>query len=124
MTANLTVGTISALLGNGDGTFQAPVETSATYGPLSVAVGDFNGDGTPDLAVTDNVIPGEISVFLGKGKGRFGAETDYNMGSSEAQSVAVGDFNGDGKPDLVVALGPGNAVSVLLGNGDVPSRTP
>src|SRR6266704_6604590 len=63
------------LLGNGDGTFQAPLTFTAGGRPASVAVGDFNGDGKPDLAVANQGIspPGNVSVLLGNGDGTFQA---------------------------------------------------
>ena len=83
--------------------------------PNSVAIGDLNGDGRPDLA-TANSPGGTISVLLGNADGSFGVKTDYSTGSG-AGSVAIGDLNGDGKPDLATA-NAGYTVSVLLGNGN------
>src|SRR5207302_473433 len=123
--------TISVLLGNRDGTFRAALTFAAGSGPYSVAVGDFNGDGRPDLAVANYGSlqqPGTTSsVLLGNGDGTFRAART-NTVDTNPSSVAVGDFNGDGKPDLAVANSanntwpssgqlPGN-LSVLLGNGD------
>src|SRR5437016_1076340 len=65
--------------------------------PVSVAVGDFNGDGKPDLAVA-NYHSDNVAVLLGKGDGTFQPAANYNAGANP-QSVAVGDFNGDGKLD-------------------------
>ncbi|HVS99469.1 MAG TPA: VCBS repeat-containing protein [Solirubrobacterales bacterium] len=87
-----------------------------TSDPTSVAIGDFNGDGKPDLAVA-NRRSDSVSVLLGEGDGRFAAEADYATGSSPF-SVAIGDFNGDGRPDLAVANSGSDSVSVLLGHGD------
>ena len=84
--------------------------------PRSVAIGDFNGDGRPDLAVADSA-DNRVSVLLGNGNGTFGVKTDYNTGSHPA-SVTVGDFNDDGHRDLAVANLGSNKVSVLLGNGN------
>jgi hypothetical protein len=105
--------TLSVLLGNGDGTLQAHVDTPIT-GPGSVAVGDFNGDGKPDVAVAIFGVVWGVAVLLGNGDGSFQPEVDYSTGIPE-NAVVVGDFNGDGIPDLAVS---GGAVSVLLGNGD------
>ena len=84
--------------------------------PTLVAVGDFNGDGKPDLVVA-NLGSNTVSVLLGNGDGTFQPAVNYGAGF-QPSSVAVGDFNGDGKPDLVVANHGSNTVSVLLGNGD------
>ncbi len=81
--------------------------------PRGLAVGDFNGDGKPDLAVAD-VGATTVSVLLGNGNGTFEAKQDFAT-ASLPEFVVVGDFNGDGTLDLVTAnYGTGN-VSVLLG---------
>jgi uncharacterized protein (DUF2141 family) len=119
-------GTISVLLGSGGGTFSAatPYPTGSVLA-FSVAIGDLNGDGKLDLAVANYGDPtsgspaGTISIFLGEGGGTFSAATQYSTltGFSGAQSVAIGDLNGDGKLDLAVADASGK-VPILLGNGD------
>jgi hypothetical protein len=86
----------------------------------SLAVADVNGDGRPDLLVTDS--GGSVNVLLGNGDGTFQAPVAYNSGGSPAHWVAVADLNGDGKPDLVVA-NFSNTVGVLLGNGDGTFRS-
>jgi predicted NUDIX family NTP pyrophosphohydrolase len=81
--------------------------------PRSVAVGDFNADSDPDLAVA-NVLSDTVSVLLGGAGGSFGAQTTFIAGDG-AQSVAVGDFNADSDPDLAVANTSADTVSILLG---------
>jgi hypothetical protein len=118
--ANQGSGTVSILLGNGNGTFTQAPASPITVGkdPISVAVGDFNGDGIPDLAVT-NFGGSSVSVLLGNGDGTFtqAPGSPITVGKDPI-SVAVGDFNGDGIPDLAVTNFGGSSVSVLLGNGD------
>ncbi|GHB53785.1 FG-GAP-like repeat-containing protein [Persicitalea jodogahamensis] len=85
--------------------------------PRSVAVGDFNADGKPDLATANISSNNTVSVLLGDGAGGFLPSTDYPTGISPF-SVAVGDFNADGKPDLATAnISGNNTVSVLLSDG-------
>ena len=79
-------------------------------------MGDFNSDGALDLAVANNANPGTVSILLGNGNGSFQAAKSYPTDQAP-KSVAVGDFNGDGIPDLVTANNFGT-LSVLLGNGD------
>lgn len=114
---------VAILLGNGDGTFQAPIfsslDTSLSCGTW-LAAGDFNGDGKLDLAVGYGCGSAAISVLLGNGNGTFQPFVDYPT-ASEPRAIAVGDFNGDGKLDIATAnFGnfAGHTVSILLGNGD------
>ena len=116
---------ISILLGNGDGSFGAPVNYGVGIEPSSVAVGDLNGDGKFDLAVT-NKDSGSVSVLMGNGDGMFQPAVNYQVGTNPT-SVVLADFNGDGKLDLGVANAGASSickpagvgtVSVLLGNGD------
>ena len=96
--------------------FIVRTDFGAGSSPVSVAVGDFNGDGTPDLAVANNLYSyGTVSVLLGNGDGSFQAAQNFGAGGSPA-SVAVGDFNGDGTADLAVANSVSNNVSVLINN--------
>src|SRR6516225_2759200 len=83
--------------------------------PRSVAVGDLNGDGKPDLVVA-NLQSNTVSVLLGAGGGAFAAKVDYPTGGAP-QFVTMGDLNRDGKLDLVVANSTANTVSVFLGDG-------
>ena len=111
---------MSVLLGNGDGSLQGP----RTYGTgafsATVAVGDFNQDGIADLAVGNNgsnagPVDASVSVLLGNGDGTFQSAQNYAAGSA-ADAIAVGDFSGDGFPDL--AVGTGYGVTVLLNAAD------
>ena len=99
--ANRTDNTVSILIGNGDGTFQAQVTYPTGAVPTSAIVGDFNGDGVLDLAVTDTD-DNTVSILIGNGDGSFQAEVAYATGN-DPESVVVGDFNGDGALDLAVA---------------------
>src|SRR5205814_2882547 len=119
VTANVTSkapSTVSVLLGNGDGTFGTSTDTPAGEGVKAVAIAELNGDGSPDLAVT-NV--NTVSILLGKGDGSLEPASAFATGPDPNQ-VAAGDLNGDGKTDLVTASSryEYHFVSVLLGNGD------
>jgi FG-GAP-like repeat/FG-GAP repeat len=116
-------GTVAVLLGNGDGTFQTAVTYgSGGQGATSVAVGDLNGDGKPDLAVANAGSP-QVGVLLGNGDGTFQTVQRYPSGGFGTSSVAIADVNDDGKLDLLIVncgtCGVPDAVAgVLLGNGD------
>ena len=124
-----SVGTVSILLGNGDGTFQQPAEFSATtttdYPGGEVTIADFNGDGRPDLAVAGPSYSG-FAVLLGKGDGTFaqsfavpGCAPNMLCSGAAGYPLGVGDFNGDGKLDIITSYGFGQQRgAVLLGNGD------
>ncbi|HEU4386560.1 MAG TPA: VCBS repeat-containing protein, partial [Blastocatellia bacterium] len=116
--ANYYGHTVSILLGTGTGSFGAKTDFGTGIRPTSVAVGDFNGDGKLDLA-TANTDPlngsNTVSILLGTGTGSFGAKTDFATGFLPV-SVAVGDFNSDGKLDLAVGSA---AVSILLNTGPI-----
>ena len=97
--------------------FAAAGNFGAGSAPLSVAVGDFNGDGKQDLALPNNIEEGgTVSILLGDGAGHFSAARSFGAGGYPL-SVAVGDFNGDGKQDLAVANSASDDVSILLGDG-------
>lgn len=119
--ANSLDSTVSILSGNLDGTFSL----SATYatgagapGAQFITVGDFNADGKPDLAVV--TINHSVSILLnttsGSGTPSFSTATSYSTGGGLSRRAGVGDFNGDGKPDLAVTANDGT-VNILLNNG-------
>ncbi len=114
-TADYAAGTVSVLLGNGDGTFSAAISSSTGQGPSGLAAGDFNGDTIPDLAVAARTI-NTVAILLGTGSGSFAAPINFSSGGSYPSAVAVADFNGDSKADVAVSNNSG--VGVLLGNGN------
>jgi hypothetical protein len=118
--ANSDSDNVTILLGNGSGGFTQPAGSpvGAGKGPISIAVGDFNLDGKPDLTVA-NLFSNNVTILLGNGSGGFTqpAGSPVGVGSSPL-SVAVRDFNLDGKPDLAVANGSSNNVSILLNTCD------
>jgi hypothetical protein len=83
--------------------------------PVAVAAGDFNGDGSIDLAVANSASK-TVSVLLGNGDGTFAKAADYDIGVVPG-ALAVTDFNGDGRADIVVGEAGGTRISVLLGSG-------
>jgi len=116
---------VSILLGNSDGTFQ----TFANYSvggqtPRTLTVADLTGNGIQDIVTAnDQFANNSVSVLMGNGDGTFGTYHVYQAGQTPV-GVAVGDFNGDGIPDVVTAnsgpfMGtPVGSISLLLGNGD------
>jgi hypothetical protein len=99
------------------GSFAAKVDFVTGAGPISVALGDLDGDGKPDLVVA-NESSYRVSIFRNTatsgsiGSGSFAAKVDFTPGSNP-YSVAIGDLDGDGKLDLVVANFNSNSVSVF-----------
>jgi hypothetical protein len=85
--------------------------------PSSIASGDFNGDGIPDMALV-NSNSNTLTILLGNGDGTFKATATSPQTGSNPVFVAVGDFNNDGKADLAVANANSNTLTILLGNGE------
>ncbi len=110
-------GTITVLLGNGDGTLASPNDYAAGAAPHNLVAADFNADGELDVAVVNNTNLGTLSILEGRGDGTFHPPLAHSVGPRPA-SIAAGDLNGDVYPDLVIGNHSGGTVSVLLGNGN------
>jgi hypothetical protein len=94
--------TVSVLLNRGDGSFRFVVAGATDDNPAAVAVGDLNGDGNPDIVVTDENAKGTVSLLLGNGDATFQTPLSLSVGA-DPSAVGVGDFNGDRRLDLAVA---------------------
>jgi hypothetical protein len=120
MAVALGSGKIGIFLGNGDGTFRAEVDYTATNtGGLVVA--DVNGDGILDI------ITSGVSVLLGKGDGTFTAGSSIYVPNGQYAPVQIADVNGDGKLDLVTETVDANynqTLQILLGDGTGSFATP
>lgn len=135
-TGNSSPNTVSVSFGNGDGTFQTPAnyaldsQSSNGGNVISIVSTDFNGDGYPDIAALSN--RGLMEVLLNKGDGTFPVTPTYyfigedydNGGTNYPHQLAVGDFNKDGHPDLVVIDNQQDSAGVLLNNGDGTFASP
>ncbi len=105
---------------------------AATYpvgtAPRLVAIADFNADGKPDLAVvnfgfSDTGDNGSVSILLGNGDGSFQPATNFSAGKMP-ESIAIADFNGDSKLDIVAVSEGANVLNLLYGNGDGTFQAP
>ena len=119
----VTTTLLQVYLGNGNGTFQAPGTVLTTnFMSLTVAIGDFNGDGKPDIAslTETSAAQAAIAISLNQGGGTFAAPTLMNLSDGDAvrfAAVAAADFNSDGKVDLAY-MEPEAFSGVFYGNGD------
>ncbi len=114
------VGLVSVLLGNSNGTFQTAVTFPTGSTAYQVVAGDFNGDGSTDLA-TVNMQANSASVLLGNGAGTFAAPINFTVNGAPT-SLAVSDFNSDGRLDLALTSLPGSttstaSINILLQEG-------
>ncbi len=125
--ASFTEGTMSVMLGNGDGTFKAPVTYTSGIFAEAISTGDFNNDGVVDLAVTaqynDAGTSGVVSIYLGNGDGTFQPQVVLNFTGYPDSSV-VADFNHDGVLDIAAVQYYPLQFSVAFGNGDGTFQTP
>lgn len=117
--ANINTGTVSILLGNGDGTFGSQQEIAVGVTPRGIAAFDVDGDGDADIMNT-NFTSGNLSLLLNDGNGVFGAPTFFDGGGTGEFGLAAADMTSDGIIDLVVgARGPApGRIIVNRGNGD------
>ena len=113
-TANNGTNNVSILLNASGGAVNYGLNGGTS--PQSVTVGDFNADGIQDLAVS-NANTNNVSILQGNGNGTFGTATNFGLnGGTSPYSVAVGDFNADGRLDMATANFSSGNVSVLIGN--------
>jgi Big-like domain-containing protein/VCBS repeat protein len=119
VSSNVDGSDITVLLGNGDGTVKAPTEgfSAGGFPKTSALVADFNGDGFPDIIVPDDNF--SFVYLQGYGDGTFRAAQDYyspvsDSGWAYATTIASGDFNNDGYPDLVIGECCDNTVGVTV----------
>ena len=117
--ANSGSSSVSVLLGNGNGTFQSGVVYSVGSGPYFVAVADINGDGNLDI-ITANQTAGTVSILAGDQNGGFSPYATVTAGTASGnttRSIAFGDFNGDGKLDVLAGGRATQNVKLYLNQG-------
>ncbi|MCA8829581.1 FG-GAP-like repeat-containing protein [Hymenobacter pini] len=128
LTCSRKNGTVSVRIGNGRGGFTAPAlpEVQVGNAPMSVATGDFNGDGKMDFATAnyESLMNGSVSIRLGDGRGGFTKPTvaEVILGENQPNDIALGDLNNDGNLDFATCNveglnAAGNNISIRLGDG-------
>src|SRR2546429_3027485 len=117
LTTSQPANSAAVFLANGDGTFTPAAGNPIPAGqsPSYLALGDFNGDGKLDVAVSNT---NSLTILLGNGDGTFTQAPNPPAAATYPATVTVGDFNGDGNLDLAVTVSHPSGVVVLLGNGD------
>lgn len=115
--ANVSGGSVSILLGNGDGTFQPHQEVPSGTNAHGIAVLDADGDGDLDIAVS-NEGTSDIGLLLNDGHGAFGPATFFDGGVDGEWTMATSDMDLDGRFDLVVASRAAGRIAICFGNGD------
>jgi FG-GAP-like repeat len=116
-----SVGNVGVFLGNGDGTFSQTWQYLGESIGSFIGIADFNQDGVLDLYVSGHDLGNQwFEIFLGNGDGTFSFFQTYYINGFAifAGLPAIGDFNGDGKLDLVVPESPSSSDQLYLGNGD------
>ncbi len=116
VSAQVNHSTISVHLGNGNGSFKASTSFATGATPSAIDFADFNGDGLTDLVVSNRTVA-SVSVLFGAGDGSFSSSLSIASGSAAVlDDVAVGDFNGDGRPDFVLSQAA-NSFGIFLNQG-------
>ena len=124
--ANQIANTVTVYLGDGLGGFTRNGDVTVADGPMAIVAADLNRDGAIDLAVLGtggaSGSPGYVTVLLGDGRGGFARELDvaagtYALNFIAQANLAVGEFSGDGSPDLAVTDRGNHSVIILLGDG-------